>query len=71
VAISDIRELGTILSVWAHPDDEAYLCGGTMAMDAGVLKSGQVMKAYFCMIFEFSDGKIHRIRNYDCFEPLG
>ncbi len=25
-------ELGTILSVWAHPDDEAYLAGGLMAM---------------------------------------
>lgn len=23
--------LGTILSVWAHPDDETYLAGGTMA----------------------------------------
>jgi LmbE family N-acetylglucosaminyl deacetylase len=32
VAMSDIRELGTILSIWAHPDDEAYLCGGIMAM---------------------------------------
>jgi len=30
----DIRELGTILSIWAHPDDEAYLCGGIMAMAA-------------------------------------
>ena len=30
--MSDIRELGTILSIWAHPDDEAYLCGGIMAM---------------------------------------
>jgi LmbE family N-acetylglucosaminyl deacetylase len=34
VAISDIRELGTILSIWAHPDDEAYLCGGIMSMAA-------------------------------------
>jgi LmbE family N-acetylglucosaminyl deacetylase len=23
--------LGTILSIWAHPDDETYLAGGTMA----------------------------------------
>ncbi|MEA2508479.1 MAG: N-acetyl-D-myo-inositol-2-amino-2-deoxy-alpha-D-glucopyranoside deacetylase, partial [Actinomycetota bacterium] len=23
--------LGTILSVWAHPDDETYLCAGVMA----------------------------------------
>jgi LmbE family N-acetylglucosaminyl deacetylase len=32
--MSDIRSLGTILSIWAHPDDEAYLCGGIMAMAA-------------------------------------
>ena len=32
--MSDIRELGTVLSMWAHPDDEAYLCGGIMAMAA-------------------------------------
>lgn len=33
----DIAELGTILGVWAHPDDEAYLSGGLMAAarDAG------------------------------------
>jgi LmbE family N-acetylglucosaminyl deacetylase len=33
----DITELGTILGVWAHPDDEAYLSGGLMALarDAG------------------------------------
>ena len=28
---SAIAELGTILSVWAHPDDETYLAGGVMA----------------------------------------
>ena len=30
-------DLGTLLGVWAHPDDEAYLCGGLMAAarDAG------------------------------------
>lgn len=27
----DVRELGTILSVWAHPDDETYLAAGLMA----------------------------------------
>ena len=33
----DLPNLGTIMSVWAHPDDEAYLCGGLMAaaVDAG------------------------------------
>jgi LmbE family N-acetylglucosaminyl deacetylase len=32
-----ITELGTVLGVWAHPDDEAYLSGGLMALarDAG------------------------------------
>ena len=30
-------DLGTILCVWAHPDDESYLCAGLMAaaVDAG------------------------------------
>ena len=29
-----VPELGTILSVWAHPDDEAYLAGGIMHLAA-------------------------------------
>jgi LmbE family N-acetylglucosaminyl deacetylase len=29
--ITDPAELGTIVGVWAHPDDEAYLSGGIMA----------------------------------------
>jgi LmbE family N-acetylglucosaminyl deacetylase len=28
------QQLGTILSVWAHPDDETYLAGGLMAAAA-------------------------------------
>ena len=28
------RDLGTVLSIWAHPDDETYLAGGVMAAAA-------------------------------------
>jgi LmbE family N-acetylglucosaminyl deacetylase len=28
----EVAELGSILSIWAHPDDETYLAGGVMAM---------------------------------------
>ncbi|MFC8015210.1 PIG-L deacetylase family protein [Streptomyces cinereoruber] len=33
----EIKKLGTILGIWAHPDDEAYTSGGLMklAADAG------------------------------------
>jgi LmbE family N-acetylglucosaminyl deacetylase len=36
-SVPAVAELGTILGVWAHPDDEAYLSGGLMALarDAG------------------------------------
>jgi LmbE family N-acetylglucosaminyl deacetylase len=29
---SRVAELGTVLGIWAHPDDEAYLSGGLMAL---------------------------------------
>jgi LmbE family N-acetylglucosaminyl deacetylase len=29
--IHDVAELGTILSIWAHPDDETFQAGGIMA----------------------------------------
>ncbi|WP_241835085.1 PIG-L deacetylase family protein [Pseudofrankia asymbiotica] len=29
-----VTDLGTVLSVWAHPDDETYLAGGLMAAAA-------------------------------------
>ena len=34
----DIRKLGTILSIWAHPDDETFTCAGIMAT---AIKNGQ------------------------------
>lgn len=36
-SVFEVAALGTILGIWAHPDDEAYLSGGLMAMatDAG------------------------------------
>lgn len=43
---------------------------GEMLIDAGPLKSGQTLKAFFCMVFEFKEGQIYRIRNYDCFEAF-
>ena len=30
--LTDVRELGTVLGIWAHPDDEAFLSAGLMAM---------------------------------------
>lgn len=27
----DVRQLGTILSIWAHPDDETFCAGGLLA----------------------------------------
>lgn len=31
IGLARVEELGTILSIWAHPDDETYLAGGIMA----------------------------------------
>ena len=34
VDLDQVDELGTILSIWAHPDDETFLAGGIMARAA-------------------------------------
>src|SRR5690606_18492329 len=34
----DIRKLGTIMGIWAHPDDEVMSCGGLLCAAA---KNGQ------------------------------
>jgi ketosteroid isomerase-like protein len=43
---------------------------GKMAKETGPLKMGQELKAYFCIVCEFKDGKIYRQRNYDCFDEF-
>jgi LmbE family N-acetylglucosaminyl deacetylase len=35
---SDIKSLGTILGIWAHPDDESFTCAGIMST---AVKNGQ------------------------------
>jgi LmbE family N-acetylglucosaminyl deacetylase len=41
VTNTPLPDLGTILSVWAHPDDESYCCAGLMA--AAVRAGGRVV----------------------------
>ena len=36
--MTGVRDLGTVLGVWAHPDDEAYLSAGLMA---SAVRAGQ------------------------------
>lgn len=38
VTTDDVKKLGTILSVWAHPDDETFTAGGILA---AAVKNGQ------------------------------
>jgi LmbE family N-acetylglucosaminyl deacetylase len=39
-ATADIKTLGTILGVWAHPDDESFVAGGLLAAAA---RNGQTV----------------------------
>lgn len=41
----------------------------TFKLDLPSLPKGQVMQANFAMFFEMKDGRIHRHRTYDCFQP--
>ncbi len=43
---------------------------GTVATDLPPLKKGQTMRAQCVAIFEFEAGKVIRLRNYDCFDPI-
>jgi ketosteroid isomerase-like protein len=41
---------------------------GTLALAAGPLPAGHVMRAQICSIIELRDGKVWRQEQYDCFE---
>ena len=43
---------------------------GVMAVDAGPLRSGQVLKAHVAQFFSVRDGRLATIETYDCYEPL-
>lgn len=43
---------------------------GVLAVPVGTLAAGAEIKAHLAMFFELRDGRIHRQRNYDCFEPF-
>ena len=42
---------------------------GTLAVDAGPIPAGTVMRAHFGVFFDLRDGKVVAQRNYDCFDP--
>ena len=42
---------------------------GTTAIAIGALAAGSVLTAHICQIVELEDGRIRRLRNYDCYEP--
>ena len=41
----------------------------TFKLDLPGLAKGETMQANFAMFFEMKDGRIHRHRTYDCFQP--
>jgi ketosteroid isomerase-like protein len=61
-------EVLNVVASGAHVALEACWTG-TLAVPVGALPAGCEMRARFAMFFEFKDGKIWRLRNYDCFEP--
>jgi ketosteroid isomerase-like protein len=60
-----------VVSVVAQDDHVAVEADwvGVLAIAIGTLGVGSEMRAHFAMFFECRDGRIHRQRNYDCFEP--
>ena len=57
IPITTVAELGTILTVWAHPDDESYLAGGVMAIAAD---AGAPVTCVTATNGDFADGHANR-----------
>ncbi|NIJ43438.1 ketosteroid isomerase-like protein [Parvibaculum indicum] len=43
---------------------------GTVVADLPALPKGQKLKAHCVAIFEFKEGQVIRLRNYDCFDAI-
>lgn len=43
---------------------------GTVVMDIPPLQAGQKLRAQCVAVFEFHEGKVIKLRNYDCFDAL-
>lgn len=43
---------------------------GTVLADLPPLNKGQTLSAHCVAVFDFDGGKVTRLRNYDCFDPL-
>lgn len=60
--------------VRCHDAGETLIVEARWAGRIGTARSGfqpgQSLEAYLCMVFEFSDGRIRRQSNYDCYVPF-
>ena len=43
---------------------------GRLSVQIGALAADEEMRAHFCVVLEFREGRIWRQRNYHCFEPF-
>ncbi len=43
---------------------------GTLAIDAGALRAGQVLTAQVAQFVQVRDGKVSRLETYDCYYPF-
>jgi len=63
----------TLLRAQSYEIRNIVASGDAVAVEAdwsGTLANGTTLRAHFAMFFEFSEGRIARQRNYDCFEPF-